>query len=93
MYYAAHLIYISKNNFLKLHVIKVEQGRVVSLFPFDGELQSMQWADRLLLSNDSTLGGCVSALEAVLPHSVSNEIPSFAYKVISTAGGFFLEPV
>ncbi len=66
MYYATHRLYVSKNNPLGLHVVKVEQGRVHSFFSFDGERQSMQWADALLISEDGTLNGISGTLDEVL---------------------------
>lgn len=66
MYYATHRLYVSKNNPLGLHVVMVKQGRVHSFFPFDGERQSMLWADALLISDNEALNGFSGTLDEVL---------------------------
>lgn len=54
MLYATHRLYTSKDNFLKLHVVNVEFGKVVSFFPFVGECEAMIWVDYILLAHENT---------------------------------------
>lgn len=57
MLYATHRLYTSKDNFLKLYVVNVEEGRVVSFFPFDGERERMIWVDNILLIRHELVDG------------------------------------
>lgn len=51
MFYATHWLHIPQRAPLKLYVVEVRNGVVASFFPFDGERQSMVWADELFLSH------------------------------------------
>lgn len=90
MYYATHTLYISDNNPLRLHVVKVEQGRVHSLFPFDGERQSMLWADLLLLSDDTTLDGFSGTMDEILKVALPTMNGSLLYEIVPCGGVFAL---
>ena len=51
MFYATHKLHLPQREPLKLYVVEVKNGVVVSFFPFDGERQSMVWVDELFLSH------------------------------------------
>lgn len=53
MFYATHILHLPQREPLKLHVVEVKGGVVVSLFPFDGERQSMVWIDELYASHNA----------------------------------------
>ena len=53
MFYATHWLHIPQRAPLKLYVVEVRNGVVVSFFPFDGERQSMVWVDELFLSHSA----------------------------------------
>lgn len=84
MYYATHRLYNSKEGFLRLMVVETEQGRVLSLFPFDGERESMIWVDALLLSSNENLDGRTDVLEALLCHSNSGDGECYLYSLKQT---------
>lgn len=50
MYYVTHKLHLPQCEPLKLYVAEIENGEVVSIFPFDGERQSMLWVDELYIS-------------------------------------------
>ncbi len=50
MYFVARKLYCSQNPPLEMWVAELKEGEVVSLFPFDGERQSMLWYEELFLS-------------------------------------------
>lgn len=51
MLYATHKLHLPQSEPLKLYVVEVKNGVVVSYFPFDGERQSMMWVDELAISH------------------------------------------
>ena len=51
MFYVTHKLHIPQREPLKMYVVEVSDGVVVSFFPFDGERQSMVWVDELFLSH------------------------------------------
>lgn len=51
MFYATHTLHLPQCDALKLHVAEVVNGVVVSIFPFDGERQSMLWVDEIFASH------------------------------------------
>lgn len=91
MYYATHRLYISENNPLRLQVVKVEQGRVHSFFPFDGERQSMLWIDMLLLSDNDTLEGFSGSMNDILKVAVPSQSGRFLYEIVQCDGRFLLK--
>lgn len=93
MYYATHRLYVSKNNPLGLHVVKVEQGRVHSFFPFDGERQSMLWVDALLISEDGTLSCISGTLDEVLDAARPSEQGCYLYSIEKQKESFSLRPL
>ena len=93
MYYATHRLYIAENNPLRLHVVKVEQGRVHSLFPFDGERQSMLWIDMLLLSDNDTLEGFSGSMNDILKVAVPSQSGRFLYEIVQSDKLFMLRMV
>lgn len=72
-----------------LHVVEVQHGNVISLFPFDGERQSMLWVDAILLSNDAALDGISNDITSLL--SASDSVPLYAYSVIKIDNHFQLK--
>lgn len=82
MYYATHRLYVSKNNPLGLHVVKVEQGRVHSFFPFDGERQSMLWVDALLLSDNDTLNGFFGTMGDIMQIAAPSSNARHLYEIV-----------
>lgn len=81
MYYASHRLYISKNSPLGLHVVKVEQGRVIALFLFERELQSMLWFDTLLLSENNSLDGSEGTFDYIIDVATPSAEGQFLYVV------------
>lgn len=90
MYYATHRLYISKNNPLRLHVVMVKQGRVHSFFPFDGERESMMWADTLLLSDDATLNGLAGSMSDILQKAAPSQCGGLLYEVVQCGDYYVL---
>ena len=87
MFYVAHRIYLSKENFLRLHVVEVVNKRVLSVFPFDTEKESMVWADALVLSN-VPLPAFARTIDEVLPSVGSDNIPTMLYEVQQADNGY-----
>ncbi len=52
MFYATHRLHLPLQEPLKLYVVEVRDGVVVSCFPFDGERQSMLWIDEIYASHN-----------------------------------------
>ena len=87
MFYVAHRIYLSKENFLRLHVVEVVNKRVLSVFPFDTEKEAMVWADALVLS-DVPLHAFAGTIDEVLPSVGSDNIPTMLYEVQQADNGY-----
>ena len=91
MFYVARKIYIENNNPLTLHVIQVEHGRVVSIFPFDVERPSMELIDAVFLSN-STCPEFKSLPENICKEASSvKEFPAYAFKIVDNGVAITLE--
>ncbi len=91
MFYVARKIYIENNNPLTLHVIQVEHGRVVSIFPFDVERPSMELIDAVFLSN-STCPEIKSLPENICKEaSFVKEFPLYAFKIDNNGATTTLE--
>ena len=93
MYYATHRLYVSNNNPLRLHVVKVEQGRVHSFFPFDGERQSMLWADTLLLSDNDALNGFSGTMSDIMYIAAPSPNGCHLYEIVQSDKLFMLRMV
>lgn len=82
MYYVTHKLYFSNRPSLVSYVVEVRQGKVVDLFPFERELQSMLWVDALFLSENDAMHGCrISDVTSVDNISVNLECLYYAYSV------------
>lgn len=92
MYYATHILYLSKENLLKLHVVEVADKKVLSFFPFDGEREAMLWTDALVLTNNP-LPSFVSNIEECLPDSFNIDMPYLLFAVEKSAKGFILKKI
>lgn len=76
-----------------LCTVEVEQGRAVAFFPFDGERQSMIWADKILLAGVDNLDSTVCGAEDFL--SLSARYPAmehamYAYSIEQRGGEYIL---
>ena len=92
MYYATHRLYVANNNNpLRLHVVKVEQGRVHSFFPFDGERQSMLWVDVLLLSDNEALNGFSGTMSDIFGIAQPSADACHLYEVVQCDKLFMLK--
>lgn len=91
MFYVARKIYIENNNPLTLHVIQVEHGRVVSIFPFDVERPAMELIDAVFLSN-CTCPELKSLSENICNEGFSvKEFPAYAFKIVNNGATITLE--
>ncbi len=91
MYYATHRLFVSNNNPLRLHVVKVEQGRVHSFFPFDGERHSMLWVDTLLLSDNDTLNGFSATMNDIIHIAAPSSNARYLYEIVQCDKLFMLK--
>ena len=87
MFYVAHRIYLSKENFLKLHAVEVVDKRVLSVFPFDTEKEAMVWVDALVLT-DVSLPAFAGTIDEVLPSVQPDNIPTMLYEVLQADNGY-----
>ena len=51
MFYVARRLHLATGEVIFMHVVEVQGGVVCSLFPFDGERQSMLWVEEAFLSH------------------------------------------
>lgn len=93
MFYVAHKVYFENNDPLTLHVVQVVRGRVVSLFPFDGERQSMVWVDALLLSDNMSPDADVVLVPKSGNTFCSDTLPKHAFLVERVGKSLSLRPV
>lgn len=80
MYYLAYTLYFSKRKALAMQVVEVQEKRVVDIFPFDCELQSMQLVD-LLLITDRRIPETIRNLEDALSENEPKLHRALLYKV------------
>lgn len=77
MYYATHKLHLPCREPLKMYVVEVRAGVVVSFFPFDGERQSMVWVDEIFASHNS----CAHNLSDIKNEAAQEVQPLYAYSV------------
>lgn len=61
--YAAHYVYLPDKGYLKQHVVEVEQGVVVKVFPLEGEMENVEWFPGvIILSAEGEAGQYTASL-------------------------------
>lgn len=61
--YAAHYVYLPEQGYLKQHVVELEHGVVVNVFPLVEEMENVEWCPgAIILSAEGEAGQYTASL-------------------------------
>ena len=86
--FASHFLYVAGYGYLRMHVVEVEDGVPVAIYPLSGETEATEWLPGVI----ALLDAMPEEEDALLPAVVSDALPSLLNADLSCFALYWFTP-